>query len=149
VPSKPAVAQLAGPAGQVPKTLLRDSLLVMINGTHAIVYASDAEQARAFFRDVLGMPNIDVHDGWLIFKLPPAELGVHPAGDASPSGHHELYFLCDDVEATVTELKAKGVEFTSGIQAAGFGLMTRLQVPGAGEIGLYQPRHALAYELEG
>jgi hypothetical protein len=74
---------------------------LMISGTHAIIYASDAAQARAFFRDVLGMPNIDVHDGWLIFKMPPAELGIHPAGDASPGGHHELYFICDDVEATV------------------------------------------------
>jgi catechol 2,3-dioxygenase-like lactoylglutathione lyase family enzyme len=121
----------------------------MINGAHVIIYASDPGQARAFFRDVLGMPHVDVHDGWLIFKLPPAELGVHPAMDAAPDGHHELYFMCDDVAATVAQLKAKGVEFTTGIEAAGFGLTTRLKVPGAGEIGLYQPRHALAYELEG
>ena len=78
----------------------------MISGTHAIIYASYAAQARTFFKDVLGMPSIDVHDGWLIFKLPPAELGIHPPGDASPNGHHELYFICDDVEATVVELKA-------------------------------------------
>ena len=120
----------------------------MINGAHTIIYASDAEQARAFFRDTLGMPNVDAHDGWLIFKLPPAELGIHPTGDAS-DGHHELYFMCDDVAATVTELAAKGVEFTAGIEQAGFGLTTRLRVPGAGEIGLYQPRHPVAYDLEG
>jgi catechol 2,3-dioxygenase-like lactoylglutathione lyase family enzyme len=120
----------------------------VISGTHAIIYASDAAQARAFFRDVLGMANLDVHDGWLIFKLPPAELGIHPAGEASPDGHHELYFICDDVAATVVELKAKGVEFTTGIETAGFGLMTRMRVPGAGEIGLYQPRHDVAYDLE-
>jgi catechol 2,3-dioxygenase-like lactoylglutathione lyase family enzyme len=120
----------------------------MINGTHAIIYASDAGRAREFFRDVLGMPNIDAHDGWLIFRLPPAELGIHPAGGASTGGHHEMYFMCDDLLATVAELKAKGVEFTAGIEEAGFGLLTRLRVPGAGEVGLYQPRHAVAYDLE-
>ncbi len=127
----------------------------MITGSHAIIYADDAEKARAFFRDVLGCPFVDAHDGWLIFKLPPAELGIHPAGPAddpnsgAPSGHHELYLMCDDVEATVTELTAKGVEFTTPVQNQGFGLLVRLRVPGAGEIGLYQPRHATAYDLEG
>ncbi len=123
----------------------------MITGTHAIVYAADAETARVFFRDVLEFPHVDAHDGWLIFKLPPAELGVHPAGDpgsAAPSGHHELYLMCDDVEATVAALRAKGVEFTGPVENQGFGLLTRLKVPGAGEIGLYQPRHATAYDLE-
>jgi len=119
-----------------------------ISGTHAIIFASDAAQARAFFRDVLGLPHIDAHGGWLIFKLPPAELGIHPAGDASPDGHHELYLTCDNVEGTVAQLKAKGVEFTTGIEEAGFGLITRMRVPGAGEVGLYQPRHAVAYDLE-
>ncbi len=127
----------------------------MITGTHAIVYAADAEAARAFLRDVLEFPHVDAHDGWLIFKLPPAELGVHPAGDAgdpstgAPSGHHELYLMCDDIEATVADLEAKGVEFTGPVESQGFGLLTRLKVPGAGEIGLYQPRHAVAYDLEG
>jgi catechol 2,3-dioxygenase-like lactoylglutathione lyase family enzyme len=123
----------------------------MILSTHAIIYADDADQARAFFRDVLEFPHVDAHDGWLIFKLPPAELGIHPAGEpgsAAPSGHHELYLLCDDVEATVADLTAKGVEFTAPIENQGFGLLTRLKVPGAGEIGLYQPRHATAYDLE-
>lgn len=119
----------------------------MINGTHAIIYASDAEQARAFFRDTLAMPNVDAHDGWLIFKLPPAELGIHPTGNQA--GQHELYLMCDDLAATVAELAARGVEFTAGIEQAGFGLLTRLRVPGAGEIGLYQPRHPVAYHLEG
>jgi catechol 2,3-dioxygenase-like lactoylglutathione lyase family enzyme len=126
----------------------------MITGTHAIIYASDPERARAFFRDTLGMAHVDAHDGWLIFKLPPAELGIHPASHASdidaaaPNGHHELYLMCDDVEATVAELSDKGVTFTAPITGAGFGLLTRLQVPGAGEIGLYQPRHSVAYDIK-
>ena len=101
------------------------------------------------------MAHIDAHDGWLIFKLPPAELGIHPASAtsdtdaAAPDGHHELYLMCDDVEATVAELTDKGVTFTAPIASAGFGLLTRLQVPGAGEIGLYQPRHPVAYDLKG
>jgi len=124
----------------------------MINGTHAIIYAEDAEQARAFFRDVLELPNIDVHDGWLIFQMPPAELGIHPSavagGPGAPSGHHELYLMCDDIEATVAELTAKGVEFTSPVEKTGFGMLARLRVPGAGEIGIYQPRHQTAYDLD-
>lgn len=125
----------------------------MITGTHAIIYAEDAEAARAFFRDVLEFPYIDVHDGWLIFKMPPAELGIHPANDTgdpstgAPSGRQELYLMCDDIEATVADLTARGVEFVGPLQQAGFGTLARLRVPGAGEIGLYQPRHATAYDL--
>jgi predicted enzyme related to lactoylglutathione lyase len=125
----------------------------MITGSHAIIYADDAERARAFFRDVLDLPNVDAHGGWLIFKLPPAELGIHPTGGAEghgtgpENGHHELYLMCDDVETTVAELSEKGVEFTGPIQDAGFGRLVHLRVPGAGEIGLYQPRHATAYDL--
>ena len=124
----------------------------MITGTHAIIYAEDAERARAFFRDVLGLAWVDAHDGWLIFKLPPAELGIHPAAGAdnpgaAQNGHHELYLMCDDIEATVAELTSKGVEFTSEVENQGFGLLVRLSVPGAGEIGLYQPRHETAYDL--
>jgi catechol 2,3-dioxygenase-like lactoylglutathione lyase family enzyme len=126
----------------------------MITGTHAIIYAEDAERARAFFRDVLELPYVDAHDGWLIFKLPPPELGVHPAGmsgepsTGAPSGHHELYLMCDDIEATVAELTTRGVEFTTPVEDQGFGLLTRLRVPGAGEIGIYQPRHPTAYDLD-
>ncbi len=122
----------------------------MITSTHAIIYAEDAERARAFLRDVLQLPYVDVHDGWLIFKLPPAELGIHPAGapdSSAPNGQHELYFMCDDVHATVADLESKGVEFTAPIEDRGFGLLARFRVPGAGEIGLYQPKHATAYDL--
>jgi catechol 2,3-dioxygenase-like lactoylglutathione lyase family enzyme len=129
----------------------------MITGTHTIIYAADPEQARAFFRDVLELPNVDVHGGWLIFKLPPAELGVHPASapegqtgpGAAPSGHHEIFLMCDDVVTTVAELTAKGVEFTAPIEQQRFGLLTRLRVPGAGELNLYQPSHATAHSLPG
>ena len=122
----------------------------MITGTHAIIYAEDAEKARAFFRDVLDLPFVDVHGGWLIFKLPPAELGIHPTSGPSPApaiGHHELYLMCDDVKATVAELESKGVEFTSGIEEQAFGLLTTFQVPGGGQIGLYQPKHPTAHDL--
>jgi catechol 2,3-dioxygenase-like lactoylglutathione lyase family enzyme len=129
----------------------------MITGTHTIIYAADPELARAFFRDVLELANVDVHGGWLIFKLPPAELGIHPASamegptepGAAPSGHHEIFLMCDDVVATVAELSAKGVEFTAPIEQQRFGLLTRLRVPGAGELSLYQPSHTTAHSLPG
>jgi predicted enzyme related to lactoylglutathione lyase len=121
----------------------------MIIGTHAIIYAQDAEAARAFFRDVFHFPNVDAHGGWLIFKLPPAELGIHPSSEpGAPAGHHELYLMCDEVEATVAELTAHGVDFVGPVEDQGFGLLAKLRVPGAGEIDLYQPRHPVAYDLE-
>ncbi|MFZ0171500.1 MAG: VOC family protein [Acidimicrobiales bacterium] len=120
----------------------------MITSTHVIIFAEEAEETRAFFRDVLQLPNVDVGHGWLIFKLPPAELGIHPSGEGGPeSGAHELYFMCDDVEATVADLTAKGVEFTSPIEEQGFGRMTRLRIPGGGTVGLYQPKHASGWDL--
>jgi catechol 2,3-dioxygenase-like lactoylglutathione lyase family enzyme len=116
----------------------------VITSVHTIVYASDAGRARAFFRDVLGLPNVDAHEGWLIFKLPPAELAVHPAtGD----GRHELYLMCEDIAATMADLEAKGVEFTSPVTERSFGLVTSIAVPGGGELGLYEPRHRTAYDL--
>ncbi|MGI9063157.1 MAG: VOC family protein [Pseudonocardiaceae bacterium] len=112
----------------------------MITGAHTIIYAAEPERARAFCRDVLGLAHVDAGDGWLIFALPPAELGVHPA-DPSSNGRHELYLMCDDVEAVVAELTTRGVEFTAPVTDQGFGLVTSLIVPGAGELGLYEPRH--------
>ncbi len=113
----------------------------MITGLHAIVHAEDPEQARAFFRDVLGLPNVDAGDGWLIFRAPPAELAVHPADTA---GTHELYLMCDDIETTVAELTRKGVAFTGPVTDRGWGLLTTLRVPGAGTLGLYEPKHPVA-----
>ena len=121
----------------------------MIVAAHAIIYAEDPDAARAFFRDVLDLPNVDVHGGWLIFKLPAAELGIHPTGEGVSGGGHELFLLCDDIESTVAELTAKGVEFVKPISDENFGRLTRLRVPGGAEIGLYQPSHPTAYNLDG
>ena len=115
-------------------------------GTHALIYSSDAKATRAALRDIFGFANIDAGDGWLIFRLPPAEVGVHPAGTPD-AGRHELYLMCDDVAATVEELTAKGAEFVADISDQGFGLMTTLRIPGAGTLGLYQPRHPVAHHL--
>ena len=120
----------------------------MIIGTHAIVYADDADQTRAFFRDVLDLKYVDAHDGWLIFLLPPAELGIHPSGEPGLSGgRHQLFLMCDDIETTVADLAAKGVAFTSPVEDQGFGLITTMQVPGGGELDLYQPKHRTAHDL--
>jgi catechol 2,3-dioxygenase-like lactoylglutathione lyase family enzyme len=116
----------------------------MINGTHVIIYSRDAEADRAFFRDVLHHPHVDAGGDWLIFKLPPAELALHPA-DGPES--HELYFMCDDVESTVKELTERGVEFTQPVTDAGWGRLTRFRLPGGGEVGMYEPRHERATDL--
>lgn len=113
----------------------------MINGVHAIMYCKDADAARAFFRDVLGWPHADAGRGWLIFGCPPSEIAAHPDGEGAKSGDHELYFMCDDLKATTAALKAKGVKFTMEPSDQGWGIVSRLEVPGGGEIGLYQPRH--------
>lgn len=111
-------------------------------GAHTLLYAEDAEATRAFFRDVLGFANVDNGGGWLIFALPPGELGIHPAeGSSGRSGQHELSLMCRDIRATVSELESRGVEFFGGIDDAGYGLVTRFKVPGFGELQLYEPRH--------
>ena len=110
----------------------------MITGIHAIVYSPDAEKVRAFFADVLGLPSADAGGGWLIFALPPAELAVHPAaGD----GRHELYLMCDDIHATLAELRAKGVEVARGVSDQGWGLLAAVRLPDGGELPIYEPRH--------
>ncbi len=125
----------------------------MITAVHTLVYADDAEAARAFFRDVLGWSHVDADGGWLIFKTGPSELGVHPTsadhgGEPwSTSQHHEISLMCDDIESTVAELTAKGAEFTGEITDRGFGLTTVLRVPGAGEMMIYQPHHPTAHDL--
>jgi catechol 2,3-dioxygenase-like lactoylglutathione lyase family enzyme len=113
----------------------------MIAGAHTILFARNAEAARAFFRDVLELDAVDAGGGWLIFALPPGELACHPA-EAGADGVAELYLMCQDVEAARKELEARGVEFVAPISDEGFGRLTRLRVPGYGELGLYEPRHA-------
>ena len=110
----------------------------MIDGSHVILFSQDPEADRLFFADVLGFQHVDAGGGWLVFALPPAEAAMHPT-DGPPSA--ELYFTCDDVEATVEELRAKGVEFTAGISEERWGRLTRFRLPGGGEVGMYEPRH--------
>lgn len=133
---------------------MTDSLIwktsLMITAVHNLVYADDPVAARAFFRDVLELPVVDDGDGWLIFKLPRAELGVHPTmDDGPPTDTMRLSLMCDDVEATVAELAAKGIEVLSPVTNAGYGMVTTLRVPGGVTLDLYQPRHTTAYDLEG
>ena len=116
----------------------------MIMGSHVIVYSRDAEADRAFFADVLGQPHVDAGGGWLIFKVPSAELAVHPSD--GPTGN-ELYFMCDDLEATMSALQTKGVDFTHDVSEERWGRMTRFRLPGGGEVGMYEPRHPLAIDL--
>jgi predicted enzyme related to lactoylglutathione lyase len=110
----------------------------MITGVHAILFTRDPDGVRTFFGDVLGLSSVDAGGGWPIFALPPAELAVHPADG---EGGHELYLMCDDIEATVEELKGKGVEFTAEITDAGWGLITSLKLPDGNPLAIYQPRH--------
>ena len=115
----------------------------MIRGMHGMFYTSEPEALRAFFRDKLGFPASDVGDGWLIFDMPEADLGFHPADpeEGAPSGTPNISFYCDDIEKTVAELKSRGVEFTGPVADHGYGLVTHFKVPGGFEIQLYQPRY--------
>ncbi len=113
----------------------------MIRGVHAMFYTSEPEALRAFLRDKLGFQASDVGEGWLIFDMPEADMGCHPADadKGAPSGTHDISFYCDDVEETVAELKGRGVEFTRPIADHGYGLVTHFKVPGGFEVQLYQP----------
>jgi predicted enzyme related to lactoylglutathione lyase len=110
----------------------------VINGLHAIVFSPDAAKVRAFFADVLNLPSADAGGGWLIFALPPAELAVHPTDGGS---RHELYLMCDDIQATLAELGGKGVEVARDISDEGWGLLAAIRLPDGSEFPIYQPRH--------
>jgi catechol 2,3-dioxygenase-like lactoylglutathione lyase family enzyme len=115
----------------------------MISGAHMIVYSKDPEADRDFFRDALGFASVDAGHGWLIFAMPPAEAAFHPA-DANDV--HELYFICEDLKAEMAALADKGVH-CSDVQEASWGSMTKIQLPGGGKVGLYQPRHPTAFGI--
>jgi hypothetical protein len=125
----------------------------MINGAHLLLYSRDPDADRVFFRDMLGFPSVDAGEGWLIFAMPPAELGIHPGDGNFLERHadHELsgtilYLMCDDLPQTVDTLNSKGVQ-TTAITQAGWGTTTTIRLPGGGGLGLYQPRHATALHL--
>ena len=115
----------------------------MIFGAHVIVYSKDAEADRAFLRDTLGFASVDAGHGWLIFALPPSEVAVHPAKE---NERPELYLMCDDLQAEIAVLGEKGV-VCSAVQEARWGSIAKIVLPGGGEVGLYQPRHATALHL--
>jgi catechol 2,3-dioxygenase-like lactoylglutathione lyase family enzyme len=113
----------------------------MMFGAHVVVSSKDAQADRAFLREVFGLSSVDAGHGWLIFALPPAEVAVHPAEE---TGGHELYFMCDDLKAEISALGEKGIR-CSEVQEARWGSITHVQLPGGGEVGLYQPKHPLAF----
>ena len=110
----------------------------MITGIHAIVYSPEAEKIRAFFADVLGMPSVDAGAGWLVFALPPAELAVHPVEGES---RHELYLMCDDIQATLAELTGKGVEVAREVSDQGWGRLAAIRLPDGSQFPIYEPQH--------
>lgn len=116
----------------------------MFSGAHVIVYSKEAEADRAFIRDHLGFANVDAGDGWLIFKLPPAEVAFHPTdGD----GHHELYLMCDDIKQTLGQLTAKGATISKPVSDEGWGLLAEIALPSGTRLPLYQARHPVAHAL--
>ena len=110
----------------------------MLNGAHVTIYSNDAGADRAFFREVLQLPHVDVGHGWLIFGLPPAEVAVHPGDN---NGLHEFYLMCEDVDAFVAEMSRRQVT-CEPVQEQGWGRLTHMRLPGGGRLGVYEPRHA-------
>lgn len=115
----------------------------MIIGTHIIIGSTKAVEARAFFQKVLGLSGVDAGDGWLIFALPPGEIAAHPAG-VGDAGKHELYLMCDDIRATLAALKKRGAKGIGKVHDRGWGLLSDIAIPGAGKLGIYEPRHPMA-----
>jgi hypothetical protein len=112
----------------------------MIFGAHVILYSKDATADRAFLRDVLKFPSVDAGNGWLIFTLPPAEVAVHPV---EANAGHELYLMCSDLRVEMAALAEKNVR-CSEVTEARWGSITKIQLPGGGEVGLYEPKHPTA-----
>lgn len=117
----------------------------MINAAHIILYSTNAEADRDFIRDVLGFTGVDAGGGWLIFKLPPSEIAVHPT---DVQEKHEFYFMCDDIEKTLMELTAKGVTISKPISDQRWGRLASIKLPSGTDLSIYQPCHPTAYDLE-
>ena len=133
-----AVFASAVAAGSFGNMALNGQVKSMLIGAHSIIYSTNPDADRAFLRDVLTLPNVDVREGWLIFGLPPAEVAVHPS---DKNDRHEFYLMCDDVVAFVAEMKTRNIA-CDPVQDQGWGLLTHLTLPGGGKLGIYQPRHA-------
>jgi predicted enzyme related to lactoylglutathione lyase len=116
----------------------------VITAVHTILYSHDAAADRAFLRDILGLPNVDAGDGWLIFKSPPGEIAVHPTDGPSS---HGLYLMCDDLDAQLADWQANGLEVTSPPTERGWGRLAEIRLPGGSLLGVYQPAHPTAYDL--
>ncbi|GGV94541.1 hypothetical protein GCM10010230_07950 [Streptomyces narbonensis] len=116
----------------------------MFNGAHVILYTQDAEADRDFLKDVLGFDHVDAGRGWLIFKLPPAEIAVHPT-EGEPK--HEVYLMCEDIAGTLTALEDRGAEISRPITDQGWGLLGAVRLPSGAELPLYEPRHPTAHTL--
>ena len=110
----------------------------MIIGAHAVISSTDPQADRVFLRDVMGLPNVDVGDGWLIFGLPPSEVAVHPSNQ---NDVHEFFLMCDDVEALIAQMEEHNVA-CDPMEQLGWGVLTKVQLPGGGKLGIYQPQHA-------
>ena len=126
----------------------------MITACHTLIYTDDADATRRFLRDVLQLPHVDAggpEPGWLIFRTGPSEIAAHPTSSEDRSWsaprHHAISFICDDIAATMAELRARGAEFSSGPDDHGYGLIAMVKVPGADDIQIYEPRHTVAHSL--
>jgi hypothetical protein len=113
-----------------------------IIGAHMLLYSPEADALRATLRDAFGFKSVDAGGGWLIFAMPPSELGAHPAEESG--AHHQISFMCDDIESTIAELRAKGVQIEGEPKNEGFGITTMMTLPGGVKVLLYEPRHPLA-----
>ena len=120
-----------------------------IIGAHMLLYSPEAEALRATLRDVFGFTHVDAGDGWLIFALPPSELGVHPVdGSTNESDvHHQVSLMCDDIHTTVADLRAKGIQIDGEPVDAGYGIIVTMTLPGGVKVQLYEPRHTIAITL--
>jgi len=117
-----------------------------INGTHLLFYTTEAERLRSVLRDALGFTHVDAGHGWLIFRTPPSKVGVHPAEDGN-AGRHAISFMCDDINKTIAELRARGVDVDPDPADHGYGIVTTIHLPGGCNVQLYEPRHPIAADI--